>query len=134
MFPILGMTTLLCLLVGIVMRLNQPIIQAVNYACTPLHLTFIYYAFHWGDRIFGRAHSRLEFRDMMRLVHEHPIDFVSRYSMTAVHAIIIWVILVPVWATTVYYIALPIMRGIERVRLESAAKAAAEKAKSHPVP
>src|SRR5262245_47863076 len=52
MFPILGTTTLLCLLVGIFMRLNQPIIQAVNYACTPIHLIFIPYSFIWGDRLF----------------------------------------------------------------------------------
>lgn len=134
MFPILGTTTLICLLIGIVMKLNQPIIQAVNYACTPLHLTFIFYAFRWGERLFGTAHTRLQFRSMMRLLHEHPIDFLTTYSMTAVHAIVIWAVLVPFWAITIYYITLPIMRGIDRVRLESAAKAAAEKAKTHPVP
>ncbi len=134
MFPILGTTTLICLLIGIVMKLNQPIIQAVNYACTPLHLTFIFYAFRWGERLFGAAHTRLQFRSMMRLLHEHPIDFLTTYSMTAVHAIVIWAVLVPFWAITIYYITLPIMRGIDRVRLESAAKAATEKAKTHPVP
>jgi len=134
MFPILGTTTILCLLVGIVMKLNQPIIQAVNYACTPIHLTFIFYAFRWGERLFGAAHTRLEFRAMMRMLHQHPIDFVTTYSMTAVHAIVIWAVLVPVWTTAVYYVTLPIMRGIDKVRMESAAKAAAEKAKNHPVP
>lgn len=134
MFPILGTTTLLCLMVGIVMKLNQPIIQAVNYGCTPLHLTFIFYAFRWGERVFGAAHTRLEFRTMMRLLHEHPLDFVGTYSLTAFHAIIIWAILVPFWATAVYYVVLPIMTGIDRVRVESAAKAASDKAQNHPVP
>lgn len=134
MFPILGTTTLICLAVGIVLQLNQPIIQAVNYACTPLHLTFIFYAFRWGERLFGTSHTRLEFRWMMRMLHEHPIDFVSTYSLTALHAILVWAILVPFWSTAVYYVTLPIMRGIDRVRIESAAKAAAEKAKNHPVP
>ena len=134
MFPILGTTTLICLLIGIVMKLNQPIIQAVNYACTPIHFPFIFYAFRWGDRLFGTTHNRLEFRAMMRLLHQHPIDFVTTYSMTAVHAIIIWAVLVPFWALAIYYIALPILRGIEKVRIETAAKAAAEKAKNHPVP
>ena len=134
MFPILGLTTLLCLLVGVVMKLNQPIIQAVNYACTPLHITFIFYAFRWGERLFGTTHTGLQFRAMMRLLHEHPLDFVSRYSMTALYAVIIWAVLVPFGATAVYYAILPIIRGIERVRVEAAAKAAAEKAKDHPVP
>jgi uncharacterized protein (DUF2062 family) len=134
MFPIIGTTTLLCLLIGIVMRLNQPIIQAVNYACTPIHITFILFAFRWGDRLFGAAHSRLEFRQIKQLAMEHPLDFVAKYSMTAVHAIVIWIVLVPFWATAIYYIVLPIMRSIDRVRMETAAKAAAEKAKNHPVP
>ncbi|HVU34558.1 MAG TPA: DUF2062 domain-containing protein [Opitutaceae bacterium] len=134
MFPILGTTTLFCLLIGIVMKLNQPIIQGVNYVCTPLHLTFIFYAFRWGESVFGHEHTRLQFRSMMRLLHQHPIDFVATYSLTAFHAILIWAILVPFWATAVYYVTLPIIRGIDRVRLEAAAKAAAEKARNHPVP
>lgn len=134
MFPILGTTTILCLLVGIVMRLNQPIIQAVNYACTPIHLTFIFYAFRWGERLFGTTHSRLEFRSMMRMLHQHPIDFVTTYSTTALHAIVIWAVLVPFWLGAVYYVMLPMMRGIDKVRLETAAKVATEKAKNHPVP
>jgi uncharacterized protein (DUF2062 family) len=128
MFPLLGTTTILCLLVGIVMKLNQPIIQAVNYACTPIHIPFIVYAFRWGDRLFGARHSGFEFRSMMRLLKAHPLDFVATYGETALHAIVIWAVLVPLWATTVYYIMLPIMRGVEQVRREAAAKLAAEAA------
>lgn len=134
MFPILGTTTLICLLVGVLMKLNQPIIQAVNYACTPIHLPFIYYAFRWGDRLFGNAHQGLKFGAMMKMLRDHPIDFVTTYSVTAMHAIVVWAVLVPFWLAAIYYITLPIMRGVERVRLEAAAKVAAEKAKDHPVP
>eukprot|EP01034_Spumella_vulgaris_P003768 gene3768-4823_t len=35
-FPILGSTTVLCGLVAWGLRLNQPIIQLVNYLCYPL--------------------------------------------------------------------------------------------------
>lgn len=120
LFPILGTTTLICLLIGIVMKLNQPIIQAVNYACTPIHLPFIFYAFRWGERLFGSTHPGVPFRTMMRMLHQHPIDFVTTYSVTAFHAILIWAILVPFWAVSVYYVMLPVMRGIDRVRLDPA--------------
>lgn len=148
MFPILGTTTLICLLVGIVMKLNQPIIQAVNYACTPIHLPFMVFAFRKGELIFGVRHSRLEWRHMKALlpqnwseviesprhVGENLLQLVHDYSTTALHAIVIWAVLVPFWAVAIYYIVLPIMRGIDRVRLETAAKTAVEKAKEHPVP
>lgn len=130
MFPIFGTTTIICLLVGIVMKLNQPIIQAVNYACTPLHLPFIYYSFRWGNKWFGNPDTHLAFRPMMRLLREHPLDFVTTYSMTALHAVMVWAILVPIWAIAVYYITLPVMRSINHVRMETAAaKAASEKPK-----
>jgi uncharacterized protein (DUF2062 family) len=134
MFPVLGTTALLCLVVGIFMRLNQPIIQAVNIACAPIHIPFIYYSFRWGERLFGDAHTRFEFRSMMKLLREHPWQFVQDYDQTVYHAVAIWAVLAPFWALAIYYIALPIMRGIEKVRIETSAKAAADKAQSHPVP
>ena len=134
LFPILGTTTLLCLVVGIFLRLNQPIIQAVNYACTPIHLPFIFYSFKWGEQLFGVAHPRMEMRVMRRMLIEHPAQFVHDYGATALHAIVFWAVFVPFWMTLIYYTALPIMRGIERARIAATAKAAAEKAADHPIP
>ncbi|MEO5958056.1 MAG: DUF2062 domain-containing protein [Opitutaceae bacterium] len=134
MFPILGTTMLMCLIVGVFMKLNQPIIQAVNLACTPIHIPFIFYSFKWGDRIFGAAHTNFEFRAMMRLLRQDPLQFVRDYDQTALHAILLWLILVPFWSGAIYYVMLPILKGVEKVRNETAAKAAAEKARTHPVP
>jgi len=134
MFPILGTTTLLCLFIGIFLKLNQPLIQAVNYLCTPLHLTFIFYSVRWGERLFGIAHSRLEFRVMMQTLRQHPLDFVRDFSVTVFHASVVWAILAPFWAFAVYYVLLPILREANRARIAAAAKAAVEKAKVHPVP
>jgi uncharacterized protein (DUF2062 family) len=134
MFPLLGTTTLLCLIIGVFMKLNQPIIQAVNYACTPIHIPFIFYSFRWGENLFGTAHSRLEMRVMRRLLIEDPLQFARDYGTAAVHAVVVWAILVPFWGLAVYYIALPILREIARVKAENAARAAAAKSPEHPIP
>jgi uncharacterized protein (DUF2062 family) len=134
MFPIFGTTTLLCLLVGIFLRLNQPIIQAVNYLCTPVHITFFWYSLRWGERLFGVAHSKLEFRVMARLLRDDPLRFMHDFWVTVVHACVVWAVLAPFWAVAVYYTLLPILREANRVRVAAAAKAAAEKAQTHPVP
>ena len=134
MFPILGTTTLICRVVGVFMKLNQPILQVVNYACTPIHIPFIFFAFKWGERLFGIEHSVLEARGMRRELIAHPWEFIQHYSLTGLHAIEFWAILVPLWALAVYYISLPILRGIESARVTALAKTAAEKAKDHPVP
>jgi uncharacterized protein (DUF2062 family) len=134
MFPLLGTTTIMCLIAGVFMKLNQPIIQAVNYACTPIHIPFIFYSFKWGERLFGAEHSRLEMRLMRRLLLEDPIQFARDYSMTAVHAIIVWAILVPFWGVGIYYIAKPILQKAAAVKAAAAARVAAAKAADHPIP
>ena len=133
MFPILGTTTIICLIVGVFMKLNQPIIQAVNYACTPIHIPFIFYSFKWGEALFGVQHSRLEMRVMRHLLAENPLQFVRDYGATAFHAIIVWAILVPFWGVGIYYVARPMLREIARAKAEKAAQAAA-KSPEHPVP
>ena len=134
MFPLLGTTTIICLIVGVFMKLNQPIIQAVNYACTPIHLPFIYYSFRWGERLFRVTHSRLEMRVMRQLLVENPLQFARDYGATAFHAIVVWAILVPFWGVAIYYIARPILREIARVKALNAARAAAKSSSPPPVP
>jgi uncharacterized protein (DUF2062 family) len=133
MFPLLGTTTLICLFVGMFMKLNQPIMQAVNYACTPIHLPFIYYSFRWGEWLFHREHSRLEMKVMRHLLTENPLQFVRDYSATALHAVFVWAMIIPFWGVAVFYIVRPILREIARAKAEKAAQAAA-KSHVHPVP
>lgn len=133
MFPLLGTTTLICLIVGMFMKLNQPIMQAVNYACTPIHLPFIYYSFRWGEWLFHREHSRLEMRVMRHLLTENPLQFVRDYSSTALHAVFVWAMIIPFWGVGIFYLVRPILREVARAKAEKAAQAAA-KSSVHPIP
>lgn len=134
MFPILGTTTGLCLVIGIFLKLNQPIIQVVNYACTPVHLVFIPLAFKWGERLFGVAHSRMEFRAMRQLLVEHPLQFLHDFWLAALHACVVWAVFAPFWLAAVYYSSLPLLREATRVRAEAAAAKAARDAAGTPGP
>lgn len=51
-FPIFGTTTLLCLAVALVFRLNIPIIQLVNYIFAPLQLILILPFIQLGTYLF----------------------------------------------------------------------------------
>ena len=42
LFPILGTTTALCLVAGVALGLNQPIIQGVNALCTFVYFPLLY--------------------------------------------------------------------------------------------
>ncbi|HEU5350743.1 MAG TPA: DUF2062 domain-containing protein [Terracidiphilus sp.] len=51
--PVLGIPTLLCALLAIVLRLNAPAIQAANYAAMPLQVALMLPLVRLGDRLFG---------------------------------------------------------------------------------
>src|SRR5262245_35096989 len=54
-FPILGSSTVLCVIAGILIRLNQPIIQAVNYLVYPLQLVLLIPFYRAGEHLLGRT-------------------------------------------------------------------------------
>jgi uncharacterized protein (DUF2062 family) len=128
LFPILGTTTLLCLLVGLALRLNQPIIQLINQALWPVHIPAIFWCVRLGEKIFGA--TPVNVREMSRLLHQHPEMFFEKFGVAAVHAVVAWALLAPFYVAGVYYIALPITRSIQRIKVE----AIAAKPPDHPVP
>lgn len=127
LFPILGTTSLLCLLVGIVLKLNQPIIQAVNWLCTPIHIPFIFFSVHMGEKLFGSPHTRFKLHELARLLWEDPLLFAQKFGMTGLHACFVWAIAAPFWVALVYFITRPLVREAAKVRALAAAKLAAQK-------
>jgi uncharacterized protein (DUF2062 family) len=119
LFPIFGFTTILCLIVGIVLKLNQPIIQLVNGICTPIHFPVIVGLFRLGEYLFGVTHRPMHFRSIGTewiQFWESPVLFVHRIGENAWHAIVAWLILAPIWATLVYLVARPVLQEIVRIR------------------
>jgi uncharacterized protein (DUF2062 family) len=135
LFPILGTTTLLCFLIGLALRLNQPIIQLINQALWPVHVPAIFLCVRLGEWIFGvQQHAKFSIRYMNELLWNDPAQFLHRFGLIALYAVVAWAVLAPFYATIVYYVSLPIMRAVARIKAEAAAKAALAKTPEHPVP
>jgi uncharacterized protein (DUF2062 family) len=132
LFPILGTTTLLCLLAGILLRLNQPIIQIVNALCTPLHLPVIYFMVRLGSWMFDVPSAHMGIRMMNHMLWDDPKEFLERFGQTAIHAIAAWSIIFPFWVTIVYLLALPVLREALRRRVVIVSDPTPPP--SHPVP
>lgn len=137
LFPLLGTTSLLCLIFGIILRLNQPIIQVVNWLCTPLHIPLIFYTVHLGEKIFGGPHVKIRPNELARLIWEDPLLFAQRFGLAGLHACIVWAIAAPFWIALVYYTTRTTLREMARVRALAAAKLVATKVvdpDDHPIP
>ena len=134
LFPIIGTTTLLCFLVAILLRLNQPIIHLINQALWPVHVPAIFACLKLGELILGATHVHFSLKHMNQLFWNSPAQFFKEFGATAGHAIVGWAIAAPVYVAVVYFIALPILRMVTRFKAEAAAKAFALSSAHHPVP
>src|SRR5208283_1264779 len=57
-FPILGVTTAICAVLAVALRLNLPAIQAANYAAMPLQLALVLPFVRLGGWFLASAHLR----------------------------------------------------------------------------
>jgi uncharacterized protein (DUF2062 family) len=140
LFPIWGTTTLLCIIVAFILRLNQPIIQLLNWALVFLHVPAILLCVHFGEFLFGVPHQPHFIKEMYRLLAwNHSLgfwgnatafdrnlaEFFRQFAPTALHAIAAWALLAPLFIVICYYPLLPVMRVIDRIHREQKAKEAA---------
>ena len=113
LFPVLGTTTLLCLAAGIVLKLNQPLIQGINVLCgfiwIPLFIVFV----RLGDRLTLTASAGLDIPAVIALSH-HPLQFLRQSGVMVVHAVFGWLVVVPFWIPLAYFLAQPPLRAAAR--------------------
>jgi uncharacterized protein (DUF2062 family) len=114
LFPILGTTTTLCVLAGIFLGLNQPIIQGVNALCTFIYFPLIVVFIHFGDFLTGKPPSSINIPVMISLFTHHPGQFFREFGVTALHAILGWAVVAPVFVPVVYLATLAPLRAASR--------------------
>jgi uncharacterized protein (DUF2062 family) len=113
-FPILGATTLLCFIFGIWLKLNQPIIQAVNYLVSALQLALILVFVRIGEFIACAQPVSFSIPELFRKFHESPLKFFHEFGMTGLHGIIGWLLLAPEVVVILYFSLLPFLKKLAR--------------------
>jgi uncharacterized protein (DUF2062 family) len=101
-FPILGSTTLLCAGAALWLRLNQPIIQLVNYFCYPLQIALLIPFYRLG----------LSIPQLMDRFRAGPGQFISDFAVIALGGIAAWCLLVPPAAALLYFACRPAIRKL----------------------
>jgi uncharacterized protein (DUF2062 family) len=106
-FPVLGSTTLLCAAAGVTLRLNQPILQIVNYLVYPLQLVSIPIFIRIGERIFRAPPLPFSIAQMLEKFREAPAHFFREFAMTFAHCITAWLLIAPVCGVILYFALRP---------------------------
>jgi uncharacterized protein (DUF2062 family) len=102
--PLLGSTTVLCLAVAFVLRLNLVASQISNHLMYPLQLALFFVFIDTGDRIFHTGSIPLSREDLLRAMRHHPLATTRSLWAWEWHALVVWIvasaILVPLVAIT----------------------------------
>jgi uncharacterized protein (DUF2062 family) len=113
-FPVIGMTTILCFLAAWLFRLNQPIIQAINWSSYALQLLLIIPFIRLGERIFGGPRLTLSLDRLMASAKADPIGTASSLWTVIWHGVVAWIVVAPFAGLAIYFAARPGLRALRR--------------------
>jgi uncharacterized protein (DUF2062 family) len=122
-FPILGATTLLCAIAGVWLRLNQPIIQLVNYLVYPVQVLLLIPFYRAGERLFGAEPVPIvNVPDLIARFGAGPWQFMIDYGRVGLYGIVVWGLVAPLLAALGYRLLKPVLERVAAARgLRSAA-------------
>ncbi|MEO5668036.1 MAG: DUF2062 domain-containing protein [Bdellovibrionota bacterium] len=107
LFPILGTTTILCIVIGYLRKLNHVAVQLVNYLAFPLHVALLVPFLKAGDWLFRNPVTSYSLPALLHEFEKSPVDFARHYAFAALGGIIVWAVLIPLPAIGVYYASRP---------------------------
>jgi uncharacterized protein (DUF2062 family) len=123
-FPVLGTTTLLCLLAAVLFRLNLPAVQLVNFLVYPLWFALLLPFARLGERLFGAPPLAVTRSQMLALAHAGFLHSISVLWLTALRAAAAWLLVGPVGIIVLYAVLVPVIRRLAHLHLLSSAHAA----------
>ena len=88
--PVVGIPTVLCLGVALLLRLNLPAIQAANYVAMPLQLILIVPFVRLGGWLFAAAPARLH--SASSLLHLPVLAYARQIGGLAGQALLAWLL------------------------------------------
>jgi uncharacterized protein (DUF2062 family) len=112
LIPVLGVSTALCAAAALVLRLNMPAIQLVNYLLTPVQLVLIIPLLRFGEWLAGAARFPVTLESGLALLSHGVVDAVRVLWNAIVHATIGWLVLAPAAALALYWILKLVFRRV----------------------
>lgn len=125
--PALGWTTALCAIAALVLRLNLPAIQMVNYFMYPAQIALLLPFFRLGEKLFRAPHLPISVTQIYGLIHASVWGAIKLLWTTTWHAIVVWALISPLIVGLLYWILTPLLRRVIR-RQAIVVKQAAEPA------
>ncbi len=107
-FPLIGTTTALSVLIAWMFRLNHVVIQTANYLMYPIHIIMIPIYIKTVDYFFDVGYVPLRPDLMVHQFKVDPTEFLRQYGIIAIYAVGLWIIM----SGVLYFILYPIILKI----------------------
>ncbi len=108
--PLVGVTTVLCTVAAIMLRLNQPVIQAINYFSAPLQILCLLPFFRAGEWVFNEPPLSMGPMQIVQFLTTEPLNAISLLFTTTWHALVVWLAVSPVLGLVIYFCMIPVLR------------------------
>lgn len=115
-FPILGATTVLCAIAGVWLKLNQPIIQVMNWFISPLQLSLILVFVRIGEWVMRAPRVSFSVPELIQKFHEAPGKFFQQFGMTGIHGIVAWLFVAPFLIVATYAALVPPLKKLAALK------------------
>ena len=129
LLPALGWSTTLCAIAAIVLRLNLPAIQIVNYFMYPAQIALLVPFFRWGEKLFRAPHFPVSVPQIYALFHTGAWLAIKLLWTTIWHAMVVWGMMAPVFMALLYVLLTPLLRRALRREVTPVTSAVCEEEK-----
>ena len=112
--PIVGTTTILCFAAAWALKLNQPIVQAINWSSYTLQLLLIFPFIRLGEWLFRAPRENRSLERLVAMMKSDLGGALRELRTTLGHAFVAWLAVAPLLVALLYAAALPIVRTLAR--------------------
>jgi uncharacterized protein (DUF2062 family) len=117
LLPFLGFTSLLNLLVGVALRMNQPVLQSLNQLLGPLQLVLILGYLRLGEIIWRDPAMPFTVSGMVETFGGRTlVEFLRIFGRAGLHALTAWALTAPLLVAALYFLLRPAMRRLASLR------------------
>ena len=113
-FPVMGTTSLVCLLVGWAFHLNQALLHLFKTVVYPLHLALILVFIRLGERLYGVPLISFSIPELLGKFKAAPLQFVQDFGMAAWHGVSAWLVIAPFAVVVIKIMTTPILQRVSR--------------------
>lgn len=110
--PVLGSTTVLCLALAMVLRLNVAVSQLVNHLLYPFQLLLLVPFLQLGSELFHSESLPFSAHTLLEMARRDPLEFVRKIWRWELHAFLVWLALAVVLIPVIALALTPLLRRV----------------------